>query len=355
MPLLLLILFIATIVYFFLPHHILSRSGSRTTWLIRGFILLNGLAFWVGSDPWLSEKMNPLWQVSIRFFLLESCYVLALEALYSVKGWRLPRPVAVAVFVFYGIWIIASLVMLQTVLPPFSNVDEPLYFSVPIFIVLRFAAAFSTIILFVELTRCFYRIWTGDQLLAGRLRFGLFALGTLFALLNRLFVLGHIAMVLSAPRQVSDSVLAMEKTINLFATVFFLGGCLPPFVMERLARAIVYLDQQRAILELLMLRAALIQTTAPLPWPLPDWRTRLREPTYVLYSSMIDVLDRLWLLESLPSSKNPSLGDIKSIRDPLASSELLEHLRHIARRVWFKRLTAYLYDLLLSFRIRPML
>mgnify|MGYP000162021495 CR=1 FL=1 len=351
MPLLLLIFFIGTIVYFFLPHHILSRSGSRITWLIRGFILLNGLAFWVGSDAWLSTRLNPVWQLTIRFFLLELGYVLALGALYAAKGWRLPSIVAVAVFVFYSIWIMASLIMVQTTLPPFVNVDAPLNFKLPVFIILRITAALSTIVLFVELTRCFYRIWTGDQLLTGRLRFGLFGLGTTFALLNRLFVLAHIAMLLSAPREVSDSVLALEKTINLVATVFFLGGCLPPFVMARLARGIVYLDQQRAILELAMLRAVLIHTTAPLPWPLPDWRTRLKEPTYVLYSSMIDVLDRLWLLESLPSSKNPTLSDIKSIRDPLASSELLERLRDMARRVWFKRLTARLHRILTPVRI----
>lgn len=342
MPLLLLLFFVGTIVYFFLPHHILSRSGSKTTWLIRGFVLLNGLAFWVGSDAWLSTKINPMWQLTIRFFLLESCYVLALGALYSTKEWRLPRAVAVAVFVFYGVWIVASLVLLQTELPPFTNVDEPLTFTTPVFIVLRIAAAVSTIVLFAELTRCLYRIWTSDQLLAGRLRFGFFALGTVFALLNRLFVLAHIATILTAPREISDGALAAEKTINLVATVFFLAGCLPPFVMERLARAIIYLDQQRAILELSILRATLINTTAPLPWPLPEWRTRLKEPTYVLYSSMIDVLDRLWLLESMPSSKNPTLGDIKSIRDPLASSELLERLREMARRVWFRRLTSRL-------------
>lgn len=342
MPLLLLLFFIGTIIYFFLPHHILSRSGSKTTWLIRGFVLLNGLAFWLGSDAWLSTQINPLWQLTIRFFLLESCYVLALGALYSVKGWRLPRLVAVAVFAFYGVWLFAALLMLRTVLPPFANVDEPLNFMSPIFILLRFAAAFSTIILFAEFTRCFYRIWTSDQLLAGRLRFGLFGLGTLFALLNRLFVLAHIGTILFAPREVSASVLAVEKTINLIATVFFLGGCLPPFIMERLAHAIVYLDQQRAILELSMLRGVLSHATAPLPWPLPDWRTRLKEPTYVLYSSMIDVLDRLWLLESLPSPNSPTLSDIKSIRDPLASNELLERLRDMARRVLLKRLAARL-------------
>lgn len=240
-----------------------------------------------------------------------------LEALYSVKGWRLPRLVAVAVFAFYGVWLFASLAMRQTVLPPFANVDEPLNFMSPIFILLRFAAAFSTIILFAEFTRCFYRIWTSDQLLAGRLRFGLFGLGTLFALLNRLFVLAHIGTILFAPHEVSASVLAVEKTINLIATVFFLGGCLPPFIMERLAHAIVYLDQQRAILEAFRCCGQCSAMPLRLCWPYPIGALGKSQPMSCI-GSMIDVLDRLWLLDSMPSPNNPTLSDIKSIRDPVS-------------------------------------
>lgn len=338
MPPLLLIFFVAIIIYFFLPHHVLSRSGSRTTWLIRGFVFLNALAFWVGSDTWLSTVINPMWQIALRLFLLETCYVFALGALYSVKGWKMPRFVGIAIFSFYGVWIITTLLLLQTKLPAFQDTDSALAYSALAFIVMRIAAALSTLVLFFEFTRCFYRFWTGDQLLAGRLRFGFFALGTIFAFVNRLFVLVYIATLFFGSAQANSIALALEKNINLVATVFFLCGCLPPFVMKGLARGLVYLDQQRAIVELALLRSALIHTTAPLPWPLPDWRTRLQEPTYVLYSSIIDVLDRLWLLESMPSQRNIKMDEFESLHDPLAPDELLIRLRHIARRIWFRQL-----------------
>lgn len=338
MPPLLLIFFIAINIYFFLPHHILSRSGSRTTWLIRGFVFLNGLAFWVGSDVWLSTVINPVWQIALRFFLLETCYVFATGALNSAKNWQMPRYVAIAIFAFYSVWIVTGVLLLQTLLPTFQNIDSALTYTAPAFIVMRVAAALSTLVLFLELTRCFYRFWTGDQLLAGRLRFGFFALGTIFALANRLFVLAHIATLLVFSPQVISFTLTLEKNINLVATAFFLFGCLPPIVMKGIARGLVYLDQQRAIVELALLRSALIHTTAPLPWPLPNWRTRLQEPTYVLYSSMIDVLDRLWLLESMPSKQNLKLDEIQSLHALLTPNELLDRLREIARRIWFRQL-----------------
>ncbi|MCC7165435.1 MAG: hypothetical protein IT331_23260 [Anaerolineae bacterium] len=352
MPILLLIPFIAVILYFFLPHHILSRSGSRTTWLIRGFVFFNGLAYWVGSEPWLGTFMNPLWQLVLRFFFLEICYVLALAALYTIKGWQMPRIVAAAILAFYGIWIVVCLQLLQTSLPPFANVDATLYYTSPAFILLRVSAALSTVVLFLELTRCLVRLWKGDRFLAGRLRFGFLTFGTVLAFVNRLFVLVHIGTVLTASEW-SALALTLEKNINLAATVFFLAGCLPPLIIERVARALIYLDQQRAILELAILRAALVHSTAPLPWPLPDWRTRLNQPAYVLYSSMIDVLDRLLLLESLPASATLHLDGVEAIHDPIAPDELLERLRQMARRLWFKQWTVRLRQLILPFPIEP--
>lgn len=349
MPDFLLIPFIATIVYFFLPHHILSRSSSRTTWLIRGFILLNGLAYWVGSEPWFGTITNPLWQVALRFFFLETCYLCALGTLYSVKGWKMPRWVGAALIGFYAVWLLSSLILLQSSLPRFANLDQALQYTAPAFLAMRLAAVFSTLILFTELVRCLYRFWVEERFFAGKLRFGFLAIGVLLAFVNRLFVLAHIIALFATPLDFSNSVLAIEKTINLVATVFFIAGCLPPFMMARLARVLVYLDQQRAILELAVLRSALVSSTAPLPWPLPNWPTRLKEPTYVLYSSMIDVLDRIWLLESLPSATNSTLEGIQSLRDPLAPNELLERLRQMARRIYLERWTVRLRRILSPF------
>lgn len=353
MPNVLLIPFIATIIYFFLPHHVLSRNSSRTTWLIRGFILLNGLAYWVANDPRLTTTVNPVWQVALRFFFLETCYLCALGALYSIKGWRMPHVVAAALVAFYLTWFISSLFLLQTSLPPFDSVDAALGYTTPAFLVMRLAAVFSTLILFAELWRRLLGFWNEECSVAGRLRFGFLAVGVFLAFVNRLFVFAFLGALFVAPIEVSNIALASAKTINNIATVFFIAGCLPPFVTGRLARGIVYLDQQRAILELAALRAALVHSTAPLPWPLPNWRTRLTEPTYVLYSSMIDVLDRLWLLESLPASSNSDLGGIQSLRDPLAPNELLERLRHMARGIFLKQSAARLRRLTWFFLFKP--
>ncbi len=351
MPTFLLILFIATILYLFLPQHILSRSGSRATWLIRGFVFFNGLAFWVGSDVWLSSILNPVWQLALRFFFLETCYVLALGALYTIKKWQMPRIVVAATIGFYGVWFVACLALLQTSLPTFANTDASLRYTAPDYILLRVAAALSTLILLGELTRVLYRIWQGDQFLAGRLRFCFFTIGAALAFVNRLFVIAHIGSVISAGNW-GDLMLAIEKNLNFAATLFFVFGCLPPGIMKRLARIVLYLDQQLAILELAILRAALFHLTAPLPWPLPDWRTRLDQPAYVLYSSMIDVLDRLLLLESMPPSKTLELDGIEGIHDSLAPDELLERLRHMARRHCFKQLNVQLCRLIQPFAAR---
>lgn len=342
MPDLLLVVYIATIIYFFLPHHILSRNGSRVTWLIRGFILLNALAYWVQSDPRISTLVNPMWQWVLRFFLLETCYLCALGALYSVKGLRMPRVVGAALIAFYALWFITCLMLFQTSLPEFADTDAALGYTSPVFITMRLAAALSTLILFAELTHVLYRFSIEDRFLAGRLRFGFFALGTALAFVNRVFVLVHVVTLFTSPAEVSHTVLAVEKAINVIATVFFLGGCLPPFLMKWLARGLVYFDQQRAILELAVLRGALIHSTAPLPWSLPNWQSRLREPTYVLYSFMIDVLDRIWLLESLPSAAASNVVDIQLLRDPLAPDELLERLRQMARRRILKQFLVHL-------------
>ncbi len=331
MPTLLLIPFIATIIYLFLPQHILSRSGSRATWLIRGFVFFNGLAFWVGSDPLLSNFLNPALQLALRFFFLETCYVLAIAALHTIKRWRLPRIVIAAIIGFYSLWLISVLVLVQTPLPSFANTDATLEYTLPIFLLLRIAAATSTLFLLAELTRCLYRIWQDDQFLAGRLRFCFFTIGAALAFVNRFFVFAHIGAVIGASEW-SVFFLAIEKNINFAATLFFVLGCLPPGIMKRLARIVLYLDQQRAILELAILRAALFHLTAPLPWPLPNWRTRLDQPAYVLYSLMIDVLDRLSLLESLPPSATIYLDVAEVIHAPLAPDELLERLRQMARR-----------------------
>lgn len=352
MPILLLIPFIAINIYFFLPHHILSRSGSRTTWLIRGFILFNFLAYWVGSEPWFGAFINPVWQLALRFLFLETCYVLALAALYTIKGWQMPQLVRVTIIGFYGISMLACSLLAEYPLPSFANVDATLHYTVTAFIMLRVAAALSTLVLFVELTRCLYRFWKGERFLAGRLRFGFLTMGTALALVNRLFVLVNIGAVLTASEW-SDLSLMLEKDINLVATVFFLAGCLPPFLIQRLARVVVYLDQQRAIFELAILRAALIYSTAPLPWPLPDWRTRLDQPAYVLYSSMVDVLDRLLLLESLPTSETLYFEGVEAIHDPFAPDELLEHLRQMARRHWFKQWSMRLRRVIMPFTMNP--
>ncbi|MDL1894641.1 hypothetical protein FBQ82_00060 [Anaerolineae bacterium CFX7] len=331
MPTLLLIPFIATIIYLFLPQHILSRSGSRATWLIRGFVFCNGLAFWVGSDPLLSNFLNPALQLALRFFFLETCYVLAIAALHTIKRRRMPRIVIAAIIGFYSLWLISVLVLVQTPLPSFANTDATLQYTQPIFLVLRVAAAASTLFLLAELTRCLYRIWQDDRFLAGRLRFCFFTIGAALAFVNRFFVFAHIGAVIGASEW-SVFLLAIEKNSNFAATLFFVLGCLPPGIMKRLARVVLYFDQQLAILELAMLRAALFDLTAPLPWPLPNWRTRLDQPAYVLYSSMIDILDRLMLLESLPAAATLRLDGVEVIHTPLAPDELLERLRQMARR-----------------------
>lgn len=336
MPILLLVPFIATIIYLFLPQHILSRNGSRATWLIRGFVFFNGLAFWVGSDVWVSSILNPVWQLALRFFFLETCYLLALGALYTIKKWQMPRIVVVAVIGFYGLWLIGCLALFQTSLPTFANPDTSLTYTAPAFILLRVAAALSTFILLGELTRVLFRIWQGDKYLAGRLRFCFFTIGAALAFVNRWFVIAHIGAAVSVAEW-GDFVLAVEKNLNFAATLFFIFGCLPPGIMKRLARIVLYFDQQRAILELGELRAALSHLTAPLPWPLPNWRTRLDQPAYVLYSSMIDVLDRLLLLESLPPSGTFHLDGVEVIHTPLAPDELLERLRQLARRHWLNQ------------------
>lgn len=348
MPTLLLIPFIATIIYLFLPQHLLSRSGSRATWLIRGFVFFNGLAFWVGSDPLLSNFLNPALQLALRFFFLETCYVLAIAALHTIKGWQMPRIVIAAIIGFYGIWLFIFLALAQTPLPSFANTDAALEYTLPNFLLLRIAAAASNLFLLAQVTRCLYRIWQDDQFLAGRLRFCFFTIGAALAFVNRFFVFAHIGAVMGAGEW-SDSILAIEKNINFAATLFFILGCLPPGIMKRLARIVLYLDQQRAILELGELRAALFHLTAPLPWPLPNWRKRLDQPAYVLYSLMIDVLDRLLLLESLPRSGTFHLDGVEVIHTPLAPDELLERLRHMARRHWLKQWSMRLRRLLNPF------
>ncbi|OQY99612.1 MAG: hypothetical protein B6D41_00885 [Chloroflexi bacterium UTCFX4] len=336
MPILLLIPFIATIIYLFLPQHILSSSGSRATWFVRSFVFFNALAFWVGSDPLLGNFLNPVLQLALRVFFLETCYVFAIAALHTVKGWRMPRIVTAAIIGFYGIWLFVFLALVQTPLPSFANTDATLEYTLPAFILLRIAAATSTLFLLAELTRCLYRIWQGDQFLAGRLRFCFFTTGAALAFLNRFFVFAHIGAVIGSSEW-SGVMLAIEKNLNFAATLFFVLGCLPPGIMKRFARVVLYLDQQRAILELALLRAALFHLTAPLPWPLPNWRTRLDQPAFVLYSSMIDVLDRLSLLESLPPSATIHLEGVEVIHTLLAPDELLERLRHMARRHWLKQ------------------
>lgn len=351
MPILLLIPFIATIIYLFLPQHILSNTGSRTTWLIRGFVFFNGLAFWIGNDPWVGGLVNPVWLLALRFFFLETCYVLALVALYTIKKWKMPRIVFSAIIGFYGIWLVTCLELSQTPLPSFVSADETLTYTAPAYLLLRVAAACSTLILLGELTRCLYRFWQDDKFLAGRLRFCFFTLGTGLAFVNRLFVFAHIGAVIGASDW-SGLILAIEKNLNFAATFFFILGCLPPGIMKRLARIALYLDQQRAIIELAILRGALFHWTAPLPWPLPNWRTRLDQPAYVLYSSMIDVLDRLSLFESMPRSATFHLDGVEGIHEPLAPDELLERLRQMARRHLVNQLNVRLRQLIHPFAAR---
>ena len=58
----------------------------------------------------------------------------------------------------------------------------------------------------------------------------------------------------------------------------------------------VYLQEQQTLYQMERLRKELVQLTAPLPWPAATWRERLWQPSYALYCTLIEVLDRRTLL-----------------------------------------------------------
>ncbi len=76
----------------------------------------------------------------------------------------------------------------------------------------------------------------------------------------------------------------------------FALALLPLRFLSPAVRVWIYLEQQRTLYQLERLRRELGNLTSPLPWKPATWQENLLQPSYALYCTLIDILDRRSLL-----------------------------------------------------------
>ena len=136
-----------------------------------------------------------------------------------------------------------------------------------------------------------------EELPTGRIRLTIGSIALWFGLLFAA------ARLIVSPILYTDPAVGWARGAYSFSGLFLLlcavGFALtlaPLHWLHPLARAYLYVEQQRTLRDLESLRRELVRLSRPLPWPLPAWKERLRQPSYALYCVLIDLLDRRSLL-----------------------------------------------------------
>jgi hypothetical protein len=109
--------------------------------------------------------------------------------------------------------------------------------------------------------------------------------------------------------------------------------------LQTIARIWIYVDQRLALFELERLRTQLVRVTSPLPWSRPTLIDVWSQPSYALYCTLIDILDRRSLLlgalqtgtvrRSLTPAVEYLLQDLPETSNWV---EVLQHIRGITKR-----------------------
>lgn len=172
----------------------------------------------------------------------------------------------------------------------------------------------------------------------GRMRLGLTSASlqaaSVFAVAR---VSAGLALTLDGLQPLMRASLGVADVSISVCLVCFLLAASPLRWLQFVGRFRIYVAQLRTEWELERLRRRLTDFTAPVPWRSPSWHDRLLRPSYVLYCTLIDILDRWSLLqEDLQASPNKNsaamelnrqLGDMPATEDWV---ELLRYVREIA-------------------------
>jgi hypothetical protein len=174
----------------------------------------------------------------------------------------------------------------------------------------------------------------------GHFRFGLVIFG-FRSLLAFAFVRGISSLVVFFDPNWSLARLALISSDLMLAScvLFFALFHAPRSWLAAIARIWTYLDQRLALHELEKLRTELVALTSPLPWSRPTRSEVWSQPSYALYCTLIDILDRRSLLLGAMQTgtwSEPLTPAVTRLLEELPETldwvELLQHIRGIAKR-----------------------
>lgn len=178
-----------------------------------------------------------------------------------------------------------------------------------------------------------------EELPTGQLRIGLLIVSLYFALGFALIrVFDGIAFLLNWTSPLTAPAWTLGNSLIAVCILGFALAFVPLQWLRVVARFFLFLEQQRTRRDLEKLRLQLVRLTAPPPWPQPGWRERWLQPSYAIYCTLIDILDRRSFLLAdlqnangrapLPLELEPVLTDLPETDDWI---ELLQPMLQIAR------------------------
>ena len=181
------------------------------------------------------------------------------------------------------------------------------------------ALAYSTTVyLWVALTAqevmaAMRRLRSQEELATGQLRIAIamFAVncGRAFVLVRSLILI----LVFFYPDWAwANSANSFSYTLLALLGIGFALALMPLRLLSPAARVWLFCEQQRTLYQMENLQRDLAKLTSPLPWAPATWKEHLLQPSYALYCTLIDILDRRSLL--LAKTQGRSQAAIASTR-----------------------------------------
>ena len=305
--------------------------------LARLFTITAATSLTFQADPialWFDQAMG------IRNLSWLLAYVLGVATTYfGFSAWTYLRehhlPRRAAAFAFGTILLLGLAFVPLAVLPeiPHSasfNTDEQVIFRTILYLFMGLMS--------IEGLRVFKQFARQEELPTGRLRIGILIASLYCALgfaLIRLF--DGVALLVNWTSPLTTPAWALGNSLIAVCILGFALAFAPLRWLRIPARFFLYLEQQRTRRDLEKLRLQLVRLTTPPPWPQPKWRERWFQPSYAIYCTLIDILDRRSFLladqdangqSTVPVELEPLLADLPETDDWI---DLLQPMLQIAR------------------------
>lgn len=190
--------------------------------------------------------------------------------------------------------------------------------------------------------KMFRDLMTNEKLATGQLRgfVMMFAFVVAFVFCTLRWVVSLVAffspdLILSVP------LLRGSNLILVLCIMSLIVGLAPAAWLRFPVRLLVYTEQQRTLYDLEYCRGRLVALTGKLPWIQPSYADRWFNPPFVMYCSLIDILDRRMLLKALLEDETFQATDmhyrVASLLEHMPDTddwvELVKHVRQVAHEI----------------------